>query len=394
MIRLRAALAAVLLFGTAVPAVAQLPGILPAGSAWRDIWYPKLYWTPRNGFTAGGHLAFELPTSYAHWSPSPHRVAFTLDGQASTSGSRFVTLDAFAPDAAQGWRFRLTLSAERWNRDNYYGVGNSSVRNDANVTSQQEFFYRARRLRSYVRGEIQRRIVGGLRALVGFDAERWRIESIDATPDQLRNDSAAGAVTDAGRPTNDIVARLGLVFDTRNDEVATTRGVLVEFIHDIADSGVMGGLTYTRTMGSVRGFLPVGMRWTLAARVVGQRMGGNPPLGTYYLVEASDEPYEGLGGTDSHRALPDHRYLGRDKLFANVDVRYALLPFPFPTTLVGFVDAGRVFQTETFHLTTAGMKVGGGAGLFLQIGRNGILGLTLAGGADGFLSQLHTSWTF
>ena len=35
------------------PAAAQLPAIFPAGSAWKDLFYPKVFWTSRDGLAAG-----------------------------------------------------------------------------------------------------------------------------------------------------------------------------------------------------------------------------------------------------------------------------------------------------------------------------------------------------
>ncbi|MBI2537993.1 MAG: hypothetical protein HYW06_13740, partial [Gemmatimonadetes bacterium] len=64
------------------------------------------------------------------------------------------------------------------------------------------------------------------------------------------------------------------------------------------------------------------------------------------------------------------------------------------TTVVAFLDAGRVFEPEPFTLTTEGLQVGGGAGLFLQFGRAGILGTTLGVGPDGLVLQAHTRWTY
>jgi hypothetical protein len=155
-------------------------------------------------------------------------------------------------------------------------------------------------------------------------------------------------------------------------------------------------VTYTRTTVSAAGYLPIGPQVVLAARAVGEGMGGTPRLGSFYRIEASDRFYEGLGGPASHRALEEHRLLGRNKLLANLDLRYDAYAIPTLARLsvVGFLDAGRVFEPEPFRLTTAGLKLGGGAGLFAQIGRAGILGSTLGVGPDGVVWQVHTKWTY
>ena len=72
--------------------------------------------------------------------------------------------------------------------------------------------------------------------------------------------------------------------------------------------------------------------------------------------------------------------------------------FDVPTlirlSLVGFVDAGRVFPAGDFKVTTQDLKVGAGGGLMLRLLRAGVLGLTVGGGPDGVVVDAHTQWSF
>ena len=73
------------------------------------------------------------------------------------------------------------------------------------------------------------------------------------------------------------------------------------------------------------------------------------------------------------------------------------IPTLYRVSLLGFFDAGRVFDdvdAEKFRITTADLKVGGGTGLFVQIGRAGIIGFTIGVGPDGVSSDAHSKWTF
>jgi outer membrane protein assembly factor BamA len=243
---------------------------------------------------------------------------------------------------------------------------------------------------------MQRVLVGPLRALAGLNIERWKLAPRTG-PSVFATDLAIDP--SIGVPTNEFSARVGLVFDTRDDEVASGRGVLLEAIWGVADSSVAGDLSYTRTTLSARGFVTPSPRVQLGARVVGQIMGGSPRVGSLYLIEGSDRFYEGIGGGETHRALLDNRLLGRDKLFANIDVRYALFAIPtlYRVSLLGFLDAGRVFDVadgEDFEVTTNGLKVGAGSGFFVQIGRAGVAGFTVGLGPDGISSDFLTKWTF
>jgi outer membrane protein assembly factor BamA len=391
----RATISLVLL-GVARPALAQHLSAALSKPGWTDVAYPKVFYTVRDGLTVGGYYAWISPLGYAEYdSPPAYRASISLNGQLSTSGSRELVLDARLPDYFPGWRLVGTFAAERLARESYFGIGNAASYDAANVTDQQPHYYQSLNVRYGARGEVQRRLVSGLRLLAGFNVERWRIDTLPG-PSQLRQDLAAGIAPTIAQPTNDVSARVGLVLDLRNSETAPHSGVLLEAIHSLADASVLGDLTYTRTTVSAAGYVPVGPQLVVAARVAGEGMGGTPGIGSLYWIEASDHPYSAIGGPLSNRALDDHRLLGRNKLLANFDVRYDAYAIPtlIRVTIVGFLDAGRVFEPEPFRLTTHGMSVGGGGGLFIQLGRAGILGGTAGFGPDGLVVQAHTRWTF
>ncbi len=393
----RIAFATALLLGVCTPALGQTLGGRQDLELdyWYDVFYPKVYVTGE-GLTVGGYFAFVQPLRSRDFaSPPPYRVAISLDGQLATSGSRVLKLEARAPGLSNRWRFTGRLSARRRARDNYLGIGNATLFDSDSVTGAQPNFYRAVRTQYVDRAEKQRVLVGPLRAHSGLNNERWKLArragpSVFAT--DLTRDPSIGV------PTDDFSARVGLVFDTRDDEVASGRGVMVEAIWGIADSSIAGDLSYTRTTLSARGFLTPSPRLQLGARMVAQIMGGSPRVGSFYLVEGSERFSEGLGGV-THRALRRNRLLGRDKLFTNIDVRYALFAIPtlYRVSLLGFLDAGRVFddaEGEDFHVTTNGLTVGAGSGLFFQIGRAGVAGFTVGVGPDGVVTHFYTKWTF
>ncbi len=386
-------LALVLLLLAARPAAAQLPTIFPAGSIWKDLFYPKLFWIPREGLTVGAYYGVLLPTRYSDATAAPHRLLVALDGQIATSGSRFLTLDAWAPALADGWRFHLILSLTHWMREPYFGIGNATTADSGSISGSDRY-YRIERVRNYARADVQRRIVGPLRLLVGMHWEHWFLDTLQARS-QLSVDLASGAVDRIGVGTNDVSARVGLVLDTRDREAAAQRGVLLEAIHSRADADVAGDVTYSRTTVSARGFLSFGERWGFAGRVAGQSMTGTPPLGSRFMIEESDRQYGGLGGPDSHRGLFWNRFVDADVLFGNLEVRYALIPYFLRTVAVGFVDVGRVFGPGDFTLTTDDLKVGGGAGLLIHFGsETAVLGFSAAYGPDGFNWLAHYRWPF
>ena len=363
---------------------------------WFDIFYPKLFYTPTEGLEVGAYYALVQPLrSDDFYSPAPYRISFSLDGQIATSGSRFLKLRANAPGLANGWRFSAGLTAHRRAQDNYFGLGNSTVFEQDSVTDTQPNFYRAIRTQHTLRAEVQRRLVGPLRALVGLKAERWKISPPDG-PSVIANDLANGVDPRIDVATDDVSLRIGLVFDTRDDQVAPNSGVVIGVGLGVADADVAGDLTYTRTTVNAQGYWSPSPLLILAARVVAQVMGGTPRLGTYYLIEGGTRFYNTLGGSASHRALRANRFLDRDQLLGNLEARYTLAAIPtlYRISLLGFFDAGRVFQAEEFRITTEDLKVGAGGGLIFQVGRAGIAGFTVGFGPDGVQMDFHTRWTF
>ena len=94
-----------------------------------------------------------------------------------------------------------------------------------------------------------------------------------------------------------------------------------------------------------------------------------------------------LGGAESHRGSLDQRFIGRDHLFGNLTLHHDLFNAGGLTAggLLAFVDAGRVFEESEFDLTTEGMEVGVGGGVYFRLMQTGIYTFNFANGPDGFV---------
>ncbi len=375
---------------------AQLPNLPTIGRNWTDVSYPKIFYTTRNEFTFGLYYAQIRPMAFADFfEPQPYRGMIGIDGQISTSGSKFVQLQARLPRLLEGWRFSATAELARRAREWYLGIGNDTELDKSNITDAQPHFYRSDNRSALFRGEVQRQIIGNLRVLAGLHLQRWRIDTLDNTPTLLAQHAQMGLVSFVDQPTSDIAFRVGLVYDTRNDEVAPRSGVRAQAIFAVADSSV-GDLSYTRTTLSAAGYLPIGERLSINGRGLLQFMGGSPGFGSLDLVEQADRSILGLGGGETHRALVDRRFLGEDMLFLNLDIRYIISESPtlFKVTLIGFFDTGRVFLGEDLRLTTDDLKSGGGGGVALHLFRAALVAGTLGFGPDGGVLRFHTRWSF
>lgn len=395
----RIGLAVALLAVLAAPARAQFPGLpeLPTfGESWVALALPKLYWAGADEMGFGLFYAQIDQLGFDDWEAAePYRAMVSIDANITTTGTKRLELALRAPKWVDGWRFAVSLQGRRDARERYFGIGNESAYDETLENDAAPFYYRSKNTRWMARGEVQRRIVGGLRLLAGIHAEQWLIDTLPGAT-KLAEDLAAGVDPTITRNTGDVSGRIGLVFDTRNDEPAPTRGLLLEALFSIADSGVAGSLSYTRTTISATGYLPLTGRFGVAARVMGESMSGAPRLGSFHRLEASDRPLKGVGGAETNRAIPPRRLVDADKLVANLDLRYEVFAYPtlFRATAVGFVDAARVFPTGDWELTASDLTIGGGLGLFLQFFRTGVLGTTAGLGPDGVVLNFHTWWPF
>jgi outer membrane protein assembly factor BamA len=190
----------------------------------------------------------------------------------------------------------------------------------------------------------------------------------------------------------DVSGRVALVYDTRDNEYNTQKGLLLEAGGQVGS----GGDGYTRLYTVLRGYLPLREGTVAAARLAASGMGGDPTINAQLYLPSWENQIPVLGGQYSHRSFDTGRFTGKHVMLGNVEVRHDLLSFGDlgAITLLGFLDAGRVFEQEGFKLTSEEVKVGGGGGVGLRILRSSIFTFNFAGGPDGFSFSLGSGWMF
>lgn len=352
-------------------------------SPWRLSYFPFL-----GGGNNDGPM-FSVRARY--WQPAEYEARLTytavLDGSAGFTfrGSRYLILKFHAPFLWDGWRLQAGVGAERAARFGYFGLGNDTEKNDDLVDDTDPFLYRVRRTRYAGRVEVTRRIGGPLQAALQVGVESARFTALPG-PSLFAGDFGRRLEQD------DANARLALVYDTRDNEYNTHQGLLLE----TGLQGGTGGDGYSRVYAVLRGYLTVREGTMIAARVAGSGIGGTPPLNARYVVPGWERDLPVMGGEYSHRSLDTGRLAGEGTLFGNLEVRHDLLPFGDlgALTLLGFVDAGRVFEGDGFRFTTDDMLVGGGGGVALRVLRSTIFVFNFAGGPDGFNFSVSNGWMF
>ena len=351
---------------------------------WGLSYYPYLTGGANDGPVLAVRVRYAQPAEYE----ARYTTNASLAGDAgiTSRGSRYITGVFRAPGLWKNWRLAVLASADRQVRLGYFGLGNNSTFDETLVTETDPFIYRVRRTRYRGIAELTRVIHGPF--MVGFQLNVEQVH-FTALPGNsvFRTDVPSGDLTQS-----DAAGRLALVFDTRDNEYNTHRGLLLEAGTQVGSWGD----GYTRQYAILRGWLPLREGTVVAARVAGSGVGGAPTLNARFSLPGWELPVPVLGGQYSHRSLDTGRLTGTGLLFANLEVRHDLLAFGDlgAITLLAFADAGRVFEGEDFRLTTEDMKVGGGGGFALRILRSTIFTFNFAGGPDGFNLSVGSSWTF
>lgn len=355
---------------------------------WNTAYGPLAYYSSIDGFWLAGFARVYSPIGFEE-RPEPHRAWVDARAAWSTEGSYAFRLEAHAPAWWEGWRVHASLAARRDNRLGYFGLGNQTAFDADSITAARPYYYRVSRSTASGRLIVQRRLAGPLRVLAGASLTRTDFRELPGES-VFRRDFAGGVVDPSADPFDDAALRFGVVADTRDNEIDPHRGIIVEALYAAARR-------YARATGSVRAWLEPFPRVWVAARVAGERMGGDPPLAAQLTMESSGEPLVAVGGYHSLRGYHDARFIGPGKLLGSIELRYALLWVPtlIELKIGAFYDVGRAFGPgEDFRITTEGLHRSGGGQLAARILRNSLVVLGAGFGSEGWELIFEGGWAF
>jgi outer membrane protein assembly factor BamA len=292
-------------------------------------------------------------------------------------------------DLARG-RLRLELRVAYTRESNlrYYGIGNAAPA-PIEERAARDFFTRTHPA-AWVRARFK--LTGPLQLLLGT---MYMHNTIEFDPEStLLRDAAMGSETVRSLLTVNTdhglhLLEAGLIYDSRDNEVAPTRGQHHRFnVRASPFESPALPYRYVGLSGSLSGFAPIrGDKIVLAGRLVGDIMMGTVP---FYELSRFDET-SAIGGPKYVRGVPSNRYWGKRKLMANLEVRAALFEFGvgksrYELGSAAFFDAGRVWaelgQHEELDGTGWGIKYGTGAGLRLRKGTTFVLRADVAWSPD------------
>jgi len=246
----------------------------------------------------------------------------------------------------QRWSVNGSLIYDRSGTPRFFGIGNESPRiAETNYTEQEEL------------GQIE----------VGLNlSHTWqllytgRIQVVDVLPGTLEGiaslEKRFSHILGAG--TNDqLLNRLSIGFDTRDDLTVPTRGVEWVLYSGLASQhGLLNDSMYSEAGVDARAFWPINPDTVLATHTALRYLPTTRRVPFWALSSIGGDQSE-IGGDQPLRGYGTGRYYDRDSFSASIELRRRVWTFNAVSTnvdleLAPFLDLGRVFsRTSTFPLT-------------------------------------------
>jgi hypothetical protein len=286
------------------------------------------------------------------------------------------------------YEFRRTINR------GYFGIGNATSPDTPPVVAGDP-----NRYFQFKESQFQLRGVARFRVATAFELVPiviYRFQTPSAYPgSKLEQDAAPGSGVPSAqrglRSLNLFTVGGGFIHDTRDNEYFPISGQFYQVaLKYIQGAPLDADVRYGQASASLVGYFPIRERITFASRVLLDLQFGNVPffdLLTGGPFKMQDMP----GGSAGIRGVPVGRYLGPIKMILNEELRSMWVDFhlfgqSFHFGSNVFFDTGRIFADYTFHApedgSGLGLKLGIGAGAYLQWGQAAVFRLEMAYSPD------------
>ncbi|MDX1961344.1 MAG: DUF5982 domain-containing protein [Leptospiraceae bacterium] len=146
------------------------------------------------------------------------------------------------------------------------------------------------------------------------------------------------------------LARIGLVYDTRDFEPDPAKGIFAEVTHERSDGAWGSDYNFNRTYGSFRYFYQIFpstfKKLVLATRVSMVNTNGSAPFFEYRNMWSTEGNLSGLGGRTTLRGFIQDRFVGPTMGFANFELRWRFFELPgFTFNIAPLLDIGRPWDS-------------------------------------------------
>ena len=306
---------------------------------------------PIGGFDTDDGLGFGARAELQLREPGyePYRAAWMVQGFATFRGYQQHELRYDRLRLGPMGRNRLIVYGawRQWLNDGYWGAGNGTTREQAFADDFEADDPRRKRYRYTL---LQPFAHATLRHDLSDDGP-WGVYGA-INPKYSVVQTYEGSLLEEQQPygmAGGLAVQLmaGVLYDTREREIAPRRGALVELGGRLCPAlqGQAGG--FAGLMGSARGYLPLGDRMVAAGRLMAEHLWGDVPF--YEQVHWSGlRPVRGVGGSETVRGMSFGRFRAPGKAVANAELRvhtasWQLLGRPLDVELAPFADAAAVF---------------------------------------------------
>ncbi len=283
----------------------------------------------------------------AHWNPLHDGSCITYRAAWGGTKSQVYAVTFRTRDMERtGFTYRLTGKYEITPYNNYFGIGNTSLRdNRAYFTDERYLFLGkfgyapSRWMRWHLTGAVQRHQIERGAYVEGDEKS---IEEVFPSESM-----APGMNID---PQN-FSGELALTLDFRNERGRPTSGFWGEGYVGYHEGTGSDGVNYIRYGGEAQGYMPLGNQRTFVLRVAGEeaRTDGKRPIKITELMT--------LGGRSSLRGYHEDRFRDQASLLATAEYRYPISPF---AEMCLFADFGKVmprlldFDLDDIHRSWGG----------------------------------------
>ncbi|GAB3913480.1 BamA/TamA family outer membrane protein [Mucilaginibacter boryungensis] len=293
---------------------------------------------PETGLEVGGSALYSFYTDTVH---NDTRVSNIFGyGTVTTKGQSRLSLSTtyWAPHNA--WRYLASVSYINFPFD-FYGIGPDTYKINKDHLGQKRFklnFEADKKFGKYI-------YLGLMAGAFDYKFTNENPGGIFDTNPQIQNRAGGGS----------LLAGPALIFDTRNNNTYTTRGIIItsyfNFFQGVgSNNSYQGGLLNVE----VSQFNPLSKRLMLGFDVQSQNLTGSQS--PFYLLPS-------LGSDELMRGYYNGRYRDRNMIAGQAELRYR---FSNRFAVAGFVGGGTVYNKSP-DLSTLKPNYGGGLRYFFDV---------------------------
>ncbi|MEE9225656.1 MAG: BamA/TamA family outer membrane protein [Bacteroidota bacterium] len=321
---------------------------------WSHDWKPGTWFgaDSDDGFFIGGG-----PVLYKFgFRADPYVYRMSLRGGYATTTSKFrgdYTGEFFK--LVKGARVVLHARASELDIDNFFGLGNETIRDEKKLLENKDF-YKLRQIKLLFNPTIKFPAFSRVKFTLGSSVKYVNTKVEENTFLELDNPYGVGKISFLG-------FHGGFQIDTRNHPLVAKRGILFDVKGSYFPPVFNNRNSFGKARAEARAFISgrVPLRTTLALRVAGEKIWGDHPF-----YESSF-----IGGSRTIRGFHRERFAGDASVIGNAELRVTLgrflvlLPGAVGISFLG--DIGRVFESG---LESEKWHSAGGGGIWFAVVRS------------------------